>query len=226
MLQSLSERVRLCHRQAEKCARRAEAVSDASLRTVWLRREESWLKLACSYDFEQRLALVVNEGVRRINERNRNAGHIRADNAQGATAAWVQSPVSTRAAPDPKYLQNELIAIIDDEACVRGGLSNLIESRGHRAETFASAEDYLACEAKENAACLILDVHLPGMSGPDLQGRLIAEGRCPPTVFVTGRFEEQVQRRVIEAGALGYLTKPCDEQALFDCIESALGAIR
>jgi CheY-like chemotaxis protein len=226
MLQSLSERVRLCYGHAEKCARRAETVSDASLRTAWLRREESWLKLACSYEFEQRLVLVVNESARRANRRNRSAGHIRADNALGAEAAWIHSPVSTRAAPDPKHLQNELITIIDDEACVRGGLSTLIESRGHRAATFASAEDYLASNVKENAACLILDVHLPGMSGPDLQGHLIAEGRCPPTVFVTGRYEEHVQKRVIEAGALGYLTKPCNEQALFDCIDNALGAIR
>lgn len=114
-----------------------------------------------------------------------------------------------------------LIAIVDDDQYARSGLGFLIESLGCREITFVSAEDYLASDMRENNACLILDVHLPGMSGPDLQAYLIAEGRCPPLIFVTGRFEEDVRKRVIEAGALGYLTKPCNE-ALLHCIGKAL----
>jgi FixJ family two-component response regulator len=116
-----------------------------------------------------------------------------------------------------------LITIIDDDEYARAGLSALIESMGRRVATFASAEDYLALGVKENSACLILDVHLLGMSGPDLQVYLAAKGRCPPIVFITGRFEEHVQKRVIDAGALGYLSKPCNEKALLGCVAKALG---
>lgn len=76
----------------------------------------------------------------------------------------------------PRHLPPGLITIVDDDDCVRCGLSALIESRGRRASTFASAEDFLASAAKDNTACLILDVHLPGMDGPDLQAHLIADG--------------------------------------------------
>jgi FixJ family two-component response regulator len=89
-------------------------------------------------------------------------------------------------------------------------------------EAFASAEDYLASNTTESTACLILDVHLPGMNGPELQARLLAGAHCPPTVFVTGRFEEHVRKRVTEAGALGYLIKPCDVKALLHCIAPVL----
>jgi FixJ family two-component response regulator len=114
-----------------------------------------------------------------------------------------------------------LIAIVDDDQYTRSGLGFLIESLGCSVAMFVSAEDYLAADASENKACLILDVHLPGMSGPDLQAYLIAEGGCPPIIFVTGRFDEDVQKRVIEAGALGYLAKPCNE-ALLHYIGKAL----
>jgi FixJ family two-component response regulator len=100
----------------------------------------------------------------------------------------------------------------------------LIESLGYRAVTFASAEEYLASDVRESTALLILDVHLLGMSGPDLQTNLIADRCCPPAVFVTGRFEEQVRKRVTEAGALGYLIKPWNEEALLDCIGEVLRA--
>lgn len=132
-------------------------------------------------------------------------------------AAWVNSS-RAQANNDPKDLQNELVAIVDDDEYARAGLRALIESLGYRAATFAAAEEYLASHMRESAACLILDVHLPGMSGPDLQAHLITEGRCPPTIFVTGRFEEHVRKRVVEAGALGYFIKLCNEHALLNCI--------
>lgn len=120
------------------------------------------------------------------------------------------------------FFQNELIAIVDDDEYAREGLRTLIESLRHRAATFASAEEYLASDVKESPSCLILDVHLPGMSGPDLQAHLITEGRCPPTIFVTGRFEEPVRTRVMQARALGYFIKLCDEHALLNCIGTVL----
>lgn len=139
-------------------------------------------------------------------------------NDSAAATAWLKFQETRQRSGDPTHFQGELIAIVDDDGYARAGLRALIESLGHRAATFASAEDYLASGASQSAACLILDVHLPGMSGPDLQAHLIAARRYPPIIFATGRFEEHVRKRVIEAGALGYLTKPWSETALLDCI--------
>jgi len=120
--------------------------------------------------------------------------------------------------PDSGHRKRELIAIVDDDQYALSGLEDLLESAGYKAATFVSAEDYFAADLIERTVCLILDVHLPGMSGPDLQANLVAAARCPPTVFVTGRFEEHVRKRVTEAGALGYLLKPCNAEALLHCI--------
>jgi len=125
-----------------------------------------------------------------------------------------------------KSVHNGRIAIVDDAQCVREGLQALVLSFGHRCEAFETAEEYLRSGLNGHTACLILDVQLPGMSGPDLQAHLIANGDCKPTVFVTGRFDERVRARVLAAGAFGYLTKPVDDDALFNCIETALSTGR
>lgn len=137
-------------------------------------------------------------------------------------APWIEPQEPPKAGADSKRLQDALIAIVDDDECVRWGLGAMVESLGHRIATFASAEDYLASDISERTSCLILDVHLPGMSGPGLQAHLIADARCPPTIFVTGRFDETVRKQVTHAGALGYLTKPCSERALLHCMGKAL----
>jgi CheY-like chemotaxis protein len=178
------------------------------------------LDLARSCGFEQSLTLFINENGKPETMKIEQSWHVNADGPAAATA-WGTVPASGKTGDDPKRLE-ELITIVDDDECACAGLRALIESLGRRTATFASAEDYLASDIREDTACLILDVHLPGMSGPDLQAHLIAEGRWQPTVFVTGRFEEHVQKRVIEAGALGYLTKPCNEKALLDRIEEVL----
>src|ERR1700739_600063 len=118
---------------------------------------------------------------------------------------------------------SELIASVDDDQGARDGLSALFDSLGYRSAVFASAEEYLSSKLKADTGCLILDVHLPGMSGPDLQSLLVVDGNCTPIVFVTGRFEQNIRSRVIAAGALDYLIKPFIEKAVVDCIEKALG---
>jgi CheY-like chemotaxis protein len=225
MLQGLSEEIRLCYRRAEHFARMAKAAPTETLRADCLRHERCWLELARGHELQQRLTRSINDTRKRETGDDFGIRRVDANGAAGATA-WVELPAPSKTGDGPKHVQDGLIAIVDDDDCVRDGLSALIESLGRRAATFTSAEDYLASAAKANTACLILDVHLPGMSGPDLQAHLIAEGCCPPTVFVTGRFEERAQHRVIAAGALGYLSKPCDEKTLFDCIEKAGGAMR
>lgn len=118
--------------------------------------------------------------------------------------------------------RNELIAIVDDDRWAREGMWCFVESLGYLGAMFASAEEYMQSELKQCAKCLILDVHLPGMSGPDLQARLLHDGYLTPVIVVTGEFERHVRDRVIKAGAFAYLTKPCDEGTLIDCLESAV----
>lgn len=220
MLQSLNEEIRLCYRRAEHFAHQARVAPSETLRADYLLHEQNWLKLAHSYELQHYVALFTHGTKEREDGGDPGMGPIRADGAAAATA-WLELREPGKTGGEPELLPNAVIAIVDDDESVRAGLSVLIESRGRRAATFASAEDYLAAKASDNTACLILDVHLPGMSGPDLQARLIAEGCCLPTVFVTGRHEDHVQEQVIAAGALAYLSKPCDEHDLFDCIEKA-----
>lgn len=137
-------------------------------------------------------------------------------------ADWQRKP--NRVKSDASLLNNELIAIVDDDRSILDALSALFESLGYRSAVFPSAEEYLSSDLKADTRCLILDVHLPGMSGPDLQSHLIADGNCTPMVFITGRFEQNVRSRVIAAGALDYLMKPFIEKPVIDCLEKALGA--
>lgn len=222
MLQTLSEEIRLCYREADDCACQAKIALTETSRNDYLRREQSWLKLARSYELQQRLTAFINGNRNHKSDGDRGMGHVNADGVAARTA-WVDLPGRSNADNGPRLLQNQLIAIVDDEPCARGGLSTLIESVGYKVAAFASAEDYLVSDARENAAFLILDIHLPGLSGPDLHAHLITDGYCPPTVFVTGEIEENVRKRVIAAGALGYLSKPCHDDVLLDCIAKALG---
>jgi len=100
-------------------------------------------------------------------------------------------------------------------------LNRLVSAYGYAASTFATAEEYLLSDLVHNTDCLISDVQLPGMSGPDLQARLIADGYRIPTVFITGLFSKTMQARVLKAGAVEYLAKPCNAKCLVACIEKA-----
>src|ERR1700758_3066625 len=132
--------------------------------------------------------LFVSENRKLKGDADRAIRQAIADGPASATAL-VKPPEPGKPGNDPKRVQSELIAIVDDDECARSGLRALIESFGYRVAAFASAEEYLASDMRESTA-LILDVYMPGMSGPDLQAHLIAGGRCPPTIFATGRFEE------------------------------------
>jgi FixJ family two-component response regulator len=118
-----------------------------------------------------------------------------------------------------------LIAIIDDDHSVRDALSVYLESWGHSTATFATAERYLSSGVAVSNACLISDVQLPGMQGPDLQVRLIADGYRIPIIFITGFYNENTRARVLRAGAIGYLAKPWHEASLIECLDRALGTV-
>jgi FixJ family two-component response regulator len=140
------------------------------------------------------------------------------------SAALVNSQSSADLGHTSDHLRNELIAIVDDDRWAREGISSFIASLGYVGATFTSAEEYLDSDLKQRAQCLILDVQLTGMSGPDLQARLLADGYFTPIIFVTGRFDDDVQHRVMGAGAFGYLTKPFDENSLINCLERAVNS--
>jgi FixJ family two-component response regulator len=115
-----------------------------------------------------------------------------------------------------------VIAIIDDDPSAREATQTLVRSLGYKAQVFSSAEEYLQSERGRHSSCVITDLHMPGMSGIDLQDRLIADGRRVPIIFVTAYFEEQVQIQAIEAGAFGFLRKPFDDKSFVECLDKAL----
>ena len=114
-----------------------------------------------------------------------------------------------------------MIAIVDDDESVREATKSLVRSLGYEAAAFGSAEEFLG-SSRLTTACLITDVRMPGMSGVELQDRLIADGRSLPTVFISAFSDETVQQKVLESGAVGYLHKPFDEDRLIACIDTAL----
>ena len=123
----------------------------------------------------------------------------------------------------PKSPQAEaVIAIVDDDFSAREGLSSLIRSTGFEVETFASAQEFLARHGAEAPSCLVLDLQLPGLSGLDLQKRMAAAGLEIPIVFLTGHGNIPASVQAIKAGAVEFLTKPFDEQALLRAIQEAV----
>jgi FixJ family two-component response regulator len=116
-----------------------------------------------------------------------------------------------------------LISIIDDDESMRESTNGLVRSLGYQAATFASAEEFLRSERVDDTSCLIADVRMPGLSGIDLQRRLIARGVRMPTIFITAFPEEGTRCRAMTAGAVGYLGKPFSEESLLTCLDAALG---
>jgi RNA polymerase sigma factor (sigma-70 family) len=114
------------------------------------------------------------------------------------------------------------VFIIDDDPSVRRGLSRLLRTAGHEAETFSSARDFLASPSRTKPGCLVLDVNLPGLSGIDLQSELTREGDAPPIVFITGLGDIPTSVKAMKQGAVDFLTKPFEAQALLDAVDLAL----
>jgi len=125
-----------------------------------------------------------------------------------------------------KLRKAQVISIVDDDESVRTATESLVRSLGYDAATFASAEEYLLSRYVHDTSCLITDLVMPGMSGVDLQDRLIAEGNETPVIFITACFDEMTRTRALEAGAHGFLRKPFSEESLIECLDSALRAAR
>ncbi|MBV8842378.1 MAG: response regulator transcription factor [Bryobacterales bacterium] len=117
---------------------------------------------------------------------------------------------------------NALVAVVDDDPSVRQGLDRLIRSLGWKAETFASAQEFLARAWKDPPNCLVLDLQLPGLNGLDLQKRMADAGLETPIVFLTGHGNIPSSVQAMKAGAVEFLTKPIEEQDLQRAIEEAI----
>ena len=115
-----------------------------------------------------------------------------------------------------------VISIVDDDESMREATSALVRSLGFSVATFASAEDFLESDRVDDTSCLITDVQMPGFSGIELQSRLIADGRDMPVIGVTAYPEESIRTRMLEAGAVGFLSKPFNDERLIDCLATAL----
>ena len=114
-----------------------------------------------------------------------------------------------------------MIAIVDDDESVRESTSALVRSLGYAARTFPSAEEFLRSDLNDTR-CLILDIQMKGLSGIELQERLVCEGRRTPIIFVTAVSDERIRTQVLEAGAIDILCKPFSHETLATCLVSAL----
>jgi len=116
-----------------------------------------------------------------------------------------------------------LLSIVDDDESVRESLPDLLRQFGFATEAFSSAEAFLASKAVDRTDCLILDVAMPGMSGPDLQRELMRRQLTIPIVFITARSDEETRSRVLTQGAVACLLKPFSQAALLEALNVALG---
>jgi FixJ family two-component response regulator len=117
-----------------------------------------------------------------------------------------------------------LVSIVDDDESVRESLPDLLREFGFAAQAFSSAEEFLASNYVDETRCLILDIAMPGMSGPDLQRELTRRRKEIPIVFITAHGDETVRPRLIEQGAVECLFKPFSDTALLEAVNSALHA--
>jgi FixJ family two-component response regulator len=118
--------------------------------------------------------------------------------------------------------KRSLVSVVDDDESVRESLPDLIRQFGFCARAFSSAEAFLASETMSETRCLLLDIAMPGMSGPDLQQELIRRRQEIPIVFITGTGDHTVRLRVLSQGAVECLSKPFTDAALLDALNAAL----
>jgi len=116
-----------------------------------------------------------------------------------------------------------LVSVVDDDESVRESLPDLLRELGFEAQAFSSAEEFLASDSRDQTRCLLLDIAMPGMGGPELHRQLKRERKGIPVVFITANPDENVRSRSLEAGAVDCLFKPFSESALLDAVTTALG---
>ena len=116
----------------------------------------------------------------------------------------------------------KLIAIVDDDESVQSALQDLLEADGLSARSFGSAEEFIESGLQHKAGCLILDIRMPGMSGPELQARLKTDRLNIPIIFITAHGDTRIRMQAMREGATEFLTKPFDDQVLLNLVRAAL----
>jgi FixJ family two-component response regulator len=116
----------------------------------------------------------------------------------------------------------KLVAIVDDDDLMRTAVAGLLKAVGWPAQAFASAEEFLRSGQQSETACLIADIRMPGMSGLELQARLNAEHCRIPTIFITAHGDAKMRMQALRAGAVEFLAKPFDDEALLESVRAAL----
>lgn len=117
----------------------------------------------------------------------------------------------------------KLVSIVDDDESVRESLPDLLRSFGFDVAPFASAETFLASDSLDQSSCLILDVAMPGMTGPELQKALVGRGNATPIIFITAHSEDRMLPIVMQRGAVACLYKPLNVTALLEAVHAAVG---
>jgi len=207
MFQNVSLRIKLCLERAAEARQRAAQSADPDKRALFLRLEQSWNTLARSEDFLDRLECFLTAKRQLQNK---------APPIQGGEGEQQ----------DSRFSKGPLICVIDDDKDAREGIGDLLGSVCYTIAAFATAEEFLLSASVHHAACVVSDVQMPGISGPDLQDLLIEDGHRVPTIFVTAFPDERIRHRVLAAGAVGFLKKPFEEKLLIDCLATALADSR
>jgi FixJ family two-component response regulator len=118
-------------------------------------------------------------------------------------------------------VKGSLVSVVDDDESVRESLPDLLKEFGYAVQTFSSAEEFLASDHVGETKCLILDIAMPGMSGPDLQRELTLRRQEIPIVFITAHGDDAVRPRLLERGAVECLSKPFSDAALLSALNTA-----
>jgi FixJ family two-component response regulator len=119
-------------------------------------------------------------------------------------------------------IMHSLVSVVDDDESVRESLPDLLRAFGFKALAFSSAEEFLSSDCVGRTSCLILDIAMPGMTGPDLQRELALRRQAIPIVFITAYGDDSVRLRMIEQGAVECLFKPFSQAAVLEALDAAL----
>jgi len=117
-----------------------------------------------------------------------------------------------------------LVAVVDDEECIRKALQRLMTSAGLAVQVFSSGADFLEWLKQKRPACVVLDLHMPGVSGFDVQARLAQANDKLPLIVITGNHTEETMHRVTSGGASAYFTKPVDDELLLAAVNAAIAS--
>ena len=142
--------------------------------------------------------------------------------AEGRYQSTMDAPQREAHSSGMRAIGHLVVSIVDDDESVRESLPDLLREFGFAARAFSSAAEFLSSSCVDETSCLILDIAMPGMSGPELHQELKRRERDIPIIFITGQRDETIRARVLKQGAAGFLLKPFSDADLLAAIKTAL----